>query len=150
HNLADAVDEEPSGFHAAIEGPLDLAGADALLAAADELDRLQPQVQREMAVLEDAADPHGEGLAAGVALPQARAGGLAVQAANPLPVAIAAMRANRAFWPQVSLDIGESRVFVVKVGLGENGLGHRKSPMASTLYVWIGVVKCNVAQGGSG
>jgi hypothetical protein len=46
----------------------------------------------------------------------------------------------------VSLDIGESRFFVVKMGLGENGLSHRKSPMDSSLSLVVGVVKCNVAR----
>lgn len=40
HDLADAVHQEPSSFHAAIEGPLNLSGADALFARGDELDRL--------------------------------------------------------------------------------------------------------------
>ena len=57
HDFADAVHEEPSGLHAAIEGPLDLPGPNALLAGANELDRLQPKMQRKMAVLEDGADP---------------------------------------------------------------------------------------------
>ena len=124
HDLADAVRQEPSGLHAAIEHPLDLAGADALLAGAHQVDGLQPQMQREMAVLEDRADPHREGLAAGVALPQARTAGLARQAADPLFIAIAAMRANRAFGPKVGLDVGESGFLVVEMGGGQNGLGH--------------------------
>jgi hypothetical protein len=139
HNLADAVGEKPRGLHAAIEGPLNLAGRDTLLAAADKLDGLKPQVKREMAILEDRADPHGEGLAAGVALPQAGAAGLASQAANALLVTIAAMRANRAFRPQVSLDIGESGFLIVKIALDENRLGHRESPMASNLYRVLGL-----------
>jgi hypothetical protein len=116
------VHQEPSGFHAAIEGPLNLAGADALLAGGDELDRLKPQMQREMAVLEDAADPHGEGLAAGVALSQAGTAALAGQAADALFIAIAAMGANRAFRPQVSLDIGKSGFLIVKWGADKTGL----------------------------
>jgi hypothetical protein len=71
HGLADPMGEEPSGLHAAIKGPLDLPSADALLAARDKLDGLKPQVQREVTILKNATDPHGEGLAAGVALPQA-------------------------------------------------------------------------------
>ena len=54
------------------------------LLASDELDRLKPQMQREVAVLEDGADPHGEGLPAGVALAEARTAALAGQAADPL------------------------------------------------------------------
>jgi len=147
HDLADAVGQEPSGLHAAIEGPLDLPGADPLLAATDQLDGLEPQMQREVAVLENRADADGEGLAAGVALPQARTAALAGQAADGLAVAIAAMRANRAFRPKVGLDIGKSGLFVVEVGGAQNGVGHGKSPMATMLYLAYGVVKCNVAPG---
>src|SRR5580700_5493178 len=68
HDLADAVHEEPSGFHAAIEGPLYLAGGNALFRPADELDGLQPQMQREMAIFEDRTDTESERLAAGIAL----------------------------------------------------------------------------------
>jgi hypothetical protein len=42
HGLADAVGKEPSGFQAAPEGALDLAGADALLRRTQEIDGLQP------------------------------------------------------------------------------------------------------------
>jgi hypothetical protein len=42
HNLANAMHQKPRGFHAAIEGPLNLPGADSLLAGVNELDRLQP------------------------------------------------------------------------------------------------------------
>jgi hypothetical protein len=116
HGLADPMGEEPSGLHAAIKGPLDLPSADALLAARDKLDGLKPQVQREVTILKNATDPHGEGLAAGVALPQAGATGLAGQATDPLPVAIATVRANRPFRPKVGLDIGKSRFLIVKMG----------------------------------
>src|SRR4051812_22462140 len=92
--LVDAMHQEPSGFHAAIERPLNLSSADALLALANKVDRLQPKMQREMAVLEDRADPHGKGLAAGVALAEARAARLALKASNPCRIDVAAMRAN--------------------------------------------------------
>jgi hypothetical protein len=45
------------------------------------------------------------------------------------------------------LDIGKSGFLVVEVGDGKNGISHRKSPMASTLYLADGVAKCNVALG---
>jgi hypothetical protein len=145
HDFANAVSEEPCSFHAAIEGPLYLASADPFLAGGDELDRLKPQMQGEMAVLENTADPHGKSLAAGVALAEAGAAALAGQATNALLIPIAAMRADRAFRPQMRLDIGKSGFLVVEVGDGKNGISHRKSPMASTLYLADGVAKCNVA-----
>jgi hypothetical protein len=118
HDLADAVHEEPSGFHAAIERPLYLAGRDAFLRATNELDGLQPQVQREVAILEDRADANREGLTAGVALAKARTAGLAGQAADPLAIAVSAMRANRAIWPQMGLDVLKRRFLIVKMTLG--------------------------------
>src|SRR3954469_7706773 len=41
HDLADTVRQEPCGFHRAIEKPLNVASADALLAAAHHVDDLQ-------------------------------------------------------------------------------------------------------------
>ena len=63
--MADTVSKVPSGFHAALKRPLKLAGRYAFLGRAKQMDRLKPQAQRQMAVLEDRADPHREGLAAG-------------------------------------------------------------------------------------
>src|SRR6185436_11269278 len=73
HARTNAVHQEPSGFHAAIEHSLDLSSADTLLALADQMDRLQPKMHREMAVLKDGPDPDGKGLAAGVAFAKADA-----------------------------------------------------------------------------
>ena len=53
-----------------------LVAGDALLAAGQQIDGLQPQVQRDVALLEDGADLHAELLAAGVALVEADAGAL--------------------------------------------------------------------------
>ena len=105
-------------------------------------------MQREVAILENRADPHGEGLAAGVALPQAWAAALASQAADPLVIAIAAMGANRAFRPQMGLDVGKSCFLIVKMRGGQNWIGHGNLPMASILYLVFGVVKCNFAKRG--
>jgi len=128
HDLADAMSEEPSGLHAAIKRPLNLPGADALLAGDDQLNGLQPRVQREMAVLENRADPHGKGLAAGVALAEAGTAALAGQAANGLLINVSAMRANRAFRPKVGFDEGKSGFLVVEMRGGQNGMGHDESP----------------------
>ena len=45
HRLANAVREEPCSLHAARKHPLDLVGADALLAGAHQMNGLQPKVQ---------------------------------------------------------------------------------------------------------
>ena len=71
HRKADTVPKVPRGFHAASKHPLKLPGADAFLAGAKQVDGLQPQVQRQVTILEDRTHAHGERLAAGVALAQA-------------------------------------------------------------------------------
>jgi hypothetical protein len=81
---------------------------------------LQPQMQRQVAILEDRANPDSERFAAGVALPKAGAGRLAIEAADFGSVNIAAMRACRAVWPQVRLDVVKGGGFVLKVRGGEN------------------------------
>jgi hypothetical protein len=93
--LSRKSDQEPSGFRAAIEGPLDLAGTDPFLAAADQLDCLEPQMRREMAILENRAYPHGESLAVGIALTKAGAAALAGQASDALVIAVSTVRECR-------------------------------------------------------
>jgi hypothetical protein len=94
----------------------------ALLGGTHEVDHLQPQMQRQVAILEDGPDADGEGLATGVALAQARAGSFAVQAADPLP--LAAMRADGAARPEVAFDVLESGVFVLKGRGGKDRISH--------------------------
>src|SRR5207244_452685 len=71
-----------------------------------------------------AADPHREGLTAGVALAQAGAAALAAQAANLAGVGIAAMRASRAIRPKPGLDIGKSSILVMEMRGGKDRIGH--------------------------
>ena len=129
HRFAYPMAKEPRGFHAAIERPLNLAGADTFLAGRNELDGLQPKPQREMAVLEDRADPHREGLTAGVALAQAGARGLAVQPADLVARGLA-MRADRAVRPKLLFDVLKSRFFVVEPQIGKDRFRHGLSPLA--------------------
>ena len=148
HDLADAVGQEPSGFHAAIEGPLNLAGANALLAGADKLDGLKPQVQREVAVLEDRADPHGEGLTAGVALAQARTAGLAGQAADSL----VDRNCRNGGKPGLRATDGPRHrrkrpLRCENGGRIRTGLAIGNLLWPQYLYLAYGVVKCNVAKG---
>jgi hypothetical protein len=106
HCLPDTHSKEPCGFHAALEHPLDLTGANAFLAGAEQVDHLQPQVQAEVAILENGAHTHREGLFAGVTFVEAGTGRFAAQLADPLSAA--AMVAYRAIRPQSRLHESES------------------------------------------
>ncbi len=77
------------------------------------MDDLQPQMQRQMGRLENGPHPHREGLAAGVALVEAGAGRLALQAADAL--GFPAMVADGTVGPQPRLHIGESGGFVLEI-----------------------------------
>src|SRR5215217_3013106 len=100
-------------------------------------------MQREMAILEDRADPHGEGLAAGVALAEANS---PLNASNPCSIDIAAMRAYRAIRPQPFLYKRDCCFFVMEARGGQDRLSHRrKLLMPPNVAVGGGIVKCNVA-----
>src|SRR5262249_39802083 len=94
--------------------PVKLVAANALLRGAQKEHRLQPDMQRDMAGLEDSADLDGKGLAAVVALVDAYAGALARQLAAVIHSA--AMRADAAFPPYAALDKIICGLFVVEVG----------------------------------
>jgi hypothetical protein len=144
HGLADTVSGEPRGLHAAIEHALNLAGGDALLPAAHKVDNLKPQVQRQVAVLENGSYPHGERFLAGIALAQPGPGGLAAQAADA--VGSLAMRANRAIGPELRLNIGESGGFVLKLWSGQNSVGHGEIPYGRNTTSWGKYGKCNITR----
>jgi hypothetical protein len=122
HGFPDPMAEEPCGFHAAIEHPLNLPSGDAFLAGAHQVDDLQPEMQRQVGGLEDSSYSHREGLLAGVALAETGARGLAVQAADLH--GFTAMSADRASGPQRGFHIGESCGFILEVRGGKDGLGH--------------------------
>jgi hypothetical protein len=120
HGMADTVPEEPSGFHPDAQGPLKLAGRNTFLGRAKQIDSLKPNSQGGMAGLENGADPDGKGLSAGIALAEARTGGLARQAPNAIRRR-RAERANRPIRPKPSLDILKGGVFVLEMRGGKNG-----------------------------
>lgn len=123
HGLTDAMGQEPRALDGDAKGPLQLVRADAFFAAADEEDRLQPQAQGNVAGLEYGADLDGKGLPAVLALPQTRAGGLALQLIVAL-VHAAAVRAYRAMRPDAFLNELIGGFFVVEVGAGKDGFAH--------------------------
>jgi hypothetical protein len=114
--------QEPSGFEAAANNAMNLPGADALLAAANQIDDLQPYPKRHMAALKNTAHAHGKRLAASIALIQARAGSFAVHFADTFRAL--AMKAYRTMRPKMRFDIRERGVFIVKVRGGKDRFRH--------------------------
>src|SRR6185437_2542532 len=70
HGFANTHGKEPRALEGDAQGAMKLGRADALLAAANQMDRGQPVAHGDMAILENGSDLDGEGLAAGVALVQ--------------------------------------------------------------------------------
>ena len=130
HCKPNAVAEKPRGFQAAAQGALQLAGRKAFLAGAKQVDGLQPQAQRQVAILENRANPHRERLTAGVALVQASARGLAVQAPDFVARGLA-VRADRAVRPKLLFDVIEGRLLVMKPQIGKDRISHGLSPLAN-------------------
>jgi hypothetical protein len=119
HREADAVHQEPRGFHAAAKGPLHLAGRDAFLRRANQVDRLKPYPQRNMARLKHGAHPNRERLAAWAAIPQTGPRRLAFGAGRFADQT--AMRAYRTIGPKPRFDVCEGGVFVGEVRGVESG-----------------------------
>ena len=100
---------------------------------------LQPDVQRDVASLEDGAHGHAERLAALVALVEADAGALALHLGDALNAA--AMRADRAFRPQAAFDESISRFLVVEVLGGKTRFLHDRSPCPSYKQSRLGMAR---------
>jgi len=126
HRQPNAVADEPAGFEIDTENAAELIRAEALLARTHQVDRLQPDVQRDMARLEDGPDLDGERLPAGVALVNADAGALALKRSGAINDA--AFRANPTVRPELRLDVGVSSCFAAETGFVKDRLWHRLSP----------------------
>src|SRR5579862_45427 len=133
HRLANAMGQVPRGFHAALQGPLHLAGADTFLRRAHKVDRLQPHMQGQVRRLENGPHANRKRLLARVAFAETLAGGPAVHASYAR--GFATERTNRAFRPKVRLDVGESRLLVLEMGDRKNGFSHGSSPMPAILSI---------------
>lgn len=124
HGMPDTMAKMPCGFHAAAEHPLKLASRYAFLAGTHQVDGLQPEPQRQMAVLENGPDADGEWLPASVALAETGPSGFAVEPADLAFIDVAAMRANGTVRPEFSFDVSERGFFIMKMWGVKNGISH--------------------------
>jgi hypothetical protein len=115
HGKANTVSHEPSGFHSNAKRALELARADAFLGRTHQVDRLKPQTQRRVAVLENGADFDRKLFETLIALAKSCASCLAIQGTNLCAVAITAMRAHWTRWPKKRLHMSVSSGFVLKM-----------------------------------
>jgi hypothetical protein len=118
------VSEKPSGFHAANEHSLNLAGSNALFASAHQMDDLQPKMKGQMRGLENGSHAHGERLAAFIAFVETKASGLAFHLVDALMINVAAMMTSWSMRPKTAFDISESAFLVLELRGGKNGFGH--------------------------
>lgn len=144
HGLPDTVGHEPSGLEGHAERPRKLIAAHALLAAAKEERRLQPEVQRDVAGLKDRSDGHGEWAAAGVAFVKARPRGFPAHEADAR--AFPAPGACRAMQPEQPFQILPRRIRGSEMGLRKLAGRRRfwRRFHGWNVSPWAGYVKYNV------
>ena len=125
HCFAQAVGHEPGRFVLDPKRALQLVAAAPLLTRTDQVDRLHPLVQRDLAALKDCTNGYRELFAAILALVYARAVRLAVQYIVILAHA-AAVRANRTIRPADSFKVLAGLGGVLEMWFVEGG--HGRSP----------------------
>jgi hypothetical protein len=125
HRFAEAMRQKPCGLQGDAEHAVQLVAARALLAGAEQVHCLEPDMQLDMARLENSADLDGEGLAAGIALVDTDAGAFAVQ--RPRAIDNTAVRAWPAIGPQPRFDEPISGFFAMEMIGGKDGR-HGASP----------------------
>ena len=109
---------EPCGFEGDAKNPVKLVAADALLGRAKQEDRLQPDMQLDMAGLENGADLDSERFPTGIALVQPDAGALSLQRAAL--VKHPATRADTPLGPDMRLHEGVGVFLAVVRGFGQD------------------------------
>jgi hypothetical protein len=147
HRFADTMAHEPCGFQCDAKGPVKLIAADTLFRRAQQEHRLKPDMQLDVAGLEDGPHLNGEGLAAGIALVDADPGALALQ--RTAFVEHAAMRANAPVRPDVRLHESVGGGLAVVLRLGQDGHGLSPWPISypsrlgtATIILPIFIIDC--------
>jgi hypothetical protein len=130
------VAHEPSRFVGDFQRPVDLVRGDALLAAAHEIEGLQPDVHRRMAGLEDGPHADDVRLPASVTHIESRAVALAQQPADP--ARLVAMMADKIVCSQFRFNISEGGFFGLKVFGEWRGL-HAENPLRRMLAFYLGM-----------
>lgn len=125
HGFADAMSQEPRGLVGDAQHAVQLMGADALLAGAHEIDRLERLVERDMGALEDGADLDRELLAAIGALAKAKAGLAKVIVLAGHGATMGALHAVR---PHHAFKVLGGGFVAVKVAGGQGGHGLNPCP----------------------
>jgi hypothetical protein len=93
HRFAQAMHHKPSGFVGNFQRPMQLMGAKALFAGSQQMSRLKPFIQRNLAVLKNCPDRYTELFTTFGAGPKATASRLALNPIEAIRVSVAAMRA---------------------------------------------------------
>jgi hypothetical protein len=145
HGFADTMGEKPSGFHAARKHPLDLAGRNAFLAGAHQVNYLKPKMQGQVRRFENSPLPNGELSFTFFAVVKAQASRFALQLVNALLIRVSAMGADWAIGPKLALDIIKRSLFVLKSRGVEGGIGHCEISYQPKPTSWGHFVKCNIA-----
>lgn len=114
HRLADTMTDEPAGLDIDAENAMKLVRADPLLAGADEMNRLEPDMQWNVARFEDGPDLDGERFPAGIALVYADPGALALE--RPRAINYAAVWAYPSIRPDLRLDVGVCGALIAETG----------------------------------
>ncbi len=131
HRLAQSMAHEPCAFDRQAKNTCELVGTDAFLAGAHQERSLKPHVQLDVAAFKHRADRHAALLAAGVALIQARAGGIAAHQLHA--VRAFAVRTDRTVRPNDAFQLRVSGGLVLEVGGIENA-GHRGILSMASIY----------------
>lgn len=115
-SLTDAVRHEPCGLVGHTQNPVQLVAAHALLGRAEQIDRLQPDIQLDLGTLKDCPNGHGKRFAAVTALVEAFAGRIPIKRVMLL-AHNAAMRAYRAIRPADGFKVLAGLVGALEMGL---------------------------------
>jgi hypothetical protein len=124
---------------------MQLVRTKSLLAGGQQIDTLQPASHRNVAVLENGADLDCELVTAGIAFIGANPSALSLHLRNAFDRT--AMRANGTVWPKDAFDEIVCLLFIVQIGIGQNGHRNLQNWFQYTRSKWVRQVKYTLQKG---